>query len=350
MKKMVSCLLAVILLLGAVLPSFAESEQERRRGMVEIIDTPVDIEEDIDEALLGEADDEEAQENSVVYDPIEEILYEEALITDAFDKLDGMRNILLLGVDARDDGFSGRTDTMILLTIDIEGKIIKMTSFMRDLYVEIPGHKNNRLNAAYVFGGYDLLKKTFEKNFGVSPDAYVIVNLNSLSTIIDKLGGVYIDVDAKKIDRVNAVIYWYNKQVLGLSNLKDGYLTKGGYQLLNGKQAESWARYRYSESDAQRTARQRQLITIIFNTIKEMPLSELVAFAMENIGLIRTNLSIMEIIQLAPAVIAMGDAQIREMRIPVDGAYQSKTVSGMSVIVPDRQKNANKLAEFLKAK
>ena len=158
--------------------------------------------------------------------------------------------------------------------------------------------------------------------------------------MIDELGGVYVDVNSKKIDRINAVIYWYNKQVLNLNNLRDGYLTKGGRQKLTGKQAEAWARYRYSESDMQRAERQRQLISIIFEEICKMSLSELV----------KTNLGISDIISLAPAVLAMRDAEIRELQIPVSGGYKSQTVSGMSVLVPNRQKNANALAEFLKAK
>lgn len=343
MRRFLSLLLALVLLMG-VLP--AQGEEAPRRGAVQIVDEAIEGED-------GTAEDAEGglfDDDNWVEDPLEEILFDDQLITDAFDKLDGMRNILLLGVDSRTGSISGRTDTMILLSVDIEGNVIKMTSFLRDTYVSIPGYKNNRLNAAYVYGGFDLLAATFEENFGIRPDAYVAVNLSGLTRVIDELGGVYVDVNSKKIDRINAVIYWYNKQVLNLNNLRDGYLTKGGRQKLTGKQAEAWARYRYSESDMQRAERQRQLISIIFEEICKMSLSELVSFAMDNIDLVKTNLGISDIISLAPAVLAMRDAEIRELQIPVSGGYKSQTVSGMSVLVPDRQKNANALAEFLKAK
>lgn len=343
MRRFLSLLLALVLLMG-VLP--AQGEAAPRRGAVQIVDEAIEGED-------GTAEDAEGglfDDDNWVEDPLEEILFDDQLITDAFDKLDGMRNILLLGVDSRTGSISGRTDTMILLSVDIEGNVIKMTSFLRDTYVSIPGNKNNRLNAAYVYGGFDLLAATFEENFGIRPDAYVAVNLSGLTRVIDELGGVYVDVNSKKIDRINAVIYWYNKQVLNLNNLRDGYLTKGGRQKLTGKQAEAWARYRYSESDMQRAERQRQLISIIFEEICKMSLSELVSFAMDNIDLVKTNLGISDIISLAPAVLAMRDAEIRELQIPVSGGYKSQTVSGMSVLVPDRQKNANALAEFLKAK
>lgn len=343
MRRFLSLLLALVLLMG-VMP--AQGEEAPRRGAVQIVDEAIEGED-------GTAEDAEGglfDDDNWVEDPLEEILFDDQLITDAFDKLDGMRNILLLGVDSRTGSISGRTDTMILLSVDIEGNVIKMTSFLRDTYVSIPGNKNNRLNAAYVYGGFDLLAATFEQNFGIRPDAYVAVNLSGLTRVIDELGGVYVDVNSKKIDRINAVIYWYNKQVLNLNNLRDGYLTKGGRQKLTGKQAEAWARYRYSESDMQRAERQRQLISIIFEEICKMSLSELVSFAMDNIDLVKTNLGISDIISLAPAVLAMRDAEIRELQIPVSGGYKSQTVSGMSVLVPNRQKNANALAEFLKAK
>lgn len=213
--------LALVLLMG-VMP--AQGEEAPRRGAVQIVDEAIEGED-------GTAEDAEGglfDDDNWVEDPLEEILFDDQLITDAFDKLDGMRNILLLGVDSRTGSISGRTDTMILLSVDIEGNVIKMTSFLRDTYVSIPGKKNNRLNAAYVYGGFDLLAATFEENFGIRPDAYVAVNLSGLTRVIDELGGVYVDVNSKKIDRINAVIYWYNKQVLNLNNLRDGYLTKGG--------------------------------------------------------------------------------------------------------------------------
>lgn len=343
MRRFLSLLLALVLLMG-VMP--AQGEEAPRRGAVQIVDEAIEGEDSTAEDAEGGLFDDD----NWVEDPLEEILFDDQLITDAFDKLDGMRNILLLGVDSRTGSISGRTDTMILLSVDIEGNVIKMTSFLRDTYVSIPGYKNNRLNAAYVYGGFDLLAATFEENFGIRPDAYVAVNLSGLTRVIDELGGVYVDVNSKKIDRINAVIYWYNKQVLNLNNLRDGYLTKGGRQKLNGKQAEAWVRYRYSESDMQRAERQRQLISIIFEEICKMSLSELVSFAMDNIDLVKTNLGISDIISLAPAVLAMRDAEIRELQIPVSGGYKSQTVSGMSVLVPNRQKNANALAEFLKAK
>ncbi|MBR4428395.1 MAG: LCP family protein [Clostridia bacterium] len=355
MRKLLCVLLAVSMFVCG-LSAFAEEETGTEtppaapggRGAVEVIDGQIEGEND-------PVDEFDQEGDKVVYDPIEEIALDDVAITDALDTLDGVRNILLLGLDSRTSassvnqgrtGYLPRSDTMMLLSVDIENRTIKLVSFLRDLYVEIPGYKNNRLNAAYVFGGYDLLAKTLERNFGVKPDAYVAVNLAGLVEVIDQLGGLYVDVPANKVDRINAVIYWYNDQVLGKTNNRSDFLTHGGYQLLNGKQAEAWARYRYSESDFQRTERQRQLIELVFDKVTQMSVSELAAFAMKNISLVRTNMALNDIIKLAPAVLAMKGAEIQQLTIPRSNAYTSSRISGMAVLVPDRSKNIKALKEF----
>lgn len=337
MRRFLLVFLALCLFMTAF-PAFAEEAGGRRsRGEVEIID----------EELEGEGEAEQFEGDEVVFDPDEEILLDEVEINDAFEKLDSVHNILLIGLDSRGSSISGRSDTMMLLSVDVEKKTIKLVSFLRDTYVEIPGNKNNRLNSAYVFGGFDLLAKTLQKNFGVKPDAYVAINLAGLVNVIDQLGGVDVDVPASKVDRVNAVIYWYNIQVLGLKNERDGFLKHGGMQHLNGKQAEAWARYRHSESDFQRSARQRQLIEILYGKINQMSTTELMTFAMDNIYLVKTNLSLSDIVTMAPAVLALKNAEIKQMQIPIDGGYSFKTISGMSVLVPDRQANVNALKKFM---
>ncbi|MDO4549198.1 MAG: LCP family protein, partial [Clostridia bacterium] len=213
------------------------------------------------EPVQVEAYVEADEEDYVVENPDEE----QSLDTleadqDALDAVNGMMNILLLGIDARPGEKTGRSDTMILLTLDADHNCIKMTSFMRDLYVEIPGRKNNRLNAAYVFGGPDLLMRTLEANFGVEVDHYVAVNFSVLGDVIDQLGGLVIDVPEKYLPRINAVIYQDNL-VLGIDE-DDGYIQLPGEQLLTGKQAQAYARYRYGTPDGDfgRTVRQREVI------------------------------------------------------------------------------------------
>ena len=130
--------------------------------------TPDVVNDEIEDEFKDLFDDEE---NAVVYDPFEELPLDDVTIDNSLNALSNVKNILLLGVDSRGSGITGRTDTMMLLSVDVNRHTIRLVSFMRDLYVEIPGNKSNRMNAAYVFGGYDLLAKTIEKNFGIRPDA-----------------------------------------------------------------------------------------------------------------------------------------------------------------------------------
>lgn len=302
--------------------------------------------EDMAAAQAEEADD------GVVYDPEEEESLDDltqsyAENADALEAVGGMTNILLIGLDARPGETTGRSDTMILLTLDAEHNCIKLTSFMRDLYVEIPGRKNNRLNAAYVFGGPELLMKTMKKNFGIEVDHYVAVNFSILADVIDQLGGLVIDVPEKYLPRINAVIYQDNL-VLGLPDT-DGYIQEAGEQLLTGKQAQAYARYRYGTPDGDfgRTVRQREVVLKCLEKIKSLSMTELVQLAINNLDNVSTDMSVIDMITLAPAAFQLKDSEVRELRIPIDGAYSTKTISSMWVMVPNRNKNLKAITEFL---
>ena len=237
---------------------------------------------------------------------------------------------------------------MIVVTLDPDGNTIKLTSIMRDLYVEIPGRKNNRINATYVFGGPELLMETIELNFGIHVENYIAVNFSMLGKLIDAIGGLTITVENDYyMDRINAVIKQDNK-VLGI-DLKDGLLTEPGEQLMTGKQAQAYARYRYGTSDGDfgRTARQREVVTLIFEKLAQKTAIELMNMVVENSGNVYTNLSVADLAAFAPVLISMKDAQISELRLPIDGGYKSQTVAGMSVLVPNREKNMAAVMEFL---
>lgn len=300
-------------------------------------------------ALSEEAADNE--DDSVVYDPSEELEFESKMddyLLEEREKVAEMRSLLLIGIDARPGEETGRSDTMIIVTLDPDGNTIKLTSIMRDLYVEIPGRKNNRINATYVFGGPELLMETIELNFGIHVENYIAVNFSMLGKLIDAIGGLTLTVENDYyMDRINAVIKQDNK-VLGI-DLKDGLLTEAGEQLMTGKQAQAYARYRYGTSDGDfgRTARQREVVTLIFEKLAQKTAIELMNMVVENSGNVYTNLSVADLAAFAPVLISMKDAQISELRLPIDGGYKSQTVAGMSVLVPNREKNMAAVMEFL---
>ena len=286
--------------------------------------------------------DESAQELMIV-DSAEDEALRESLRLAA-----GMRHILLLGVDSRPGESTGRSDAMMIVTLDPEGGEIKLTSLMRDLYVEIPGRKNNRLNAAYAFGGAELLADTIEANFGLRIENYVAVDFSALAALIDQLGGIEADIADENIrDRVNAVIREDNR-TLGISP-EDGLLEKAGLQRLTGRQAQAYARFRHGTGDGDfgRTARQREVIGKIFDRLSGMNALELSALAVANLDKVRTNLGLDDILALIPALLDMKDARVSELRIPVAGGYRDATIDGMAVLVPDRTENKRAIGEFL---
>lgn len=291
------------------------------------------------------------EEDAVVENPEEEEQFDDNIDSYLADKraeVANMRHLLLIGIDARPGENTGRSDTMMIVTLDPDGNVIKLTSIMRDLYVEIPGRKNNRINATYVFGGPELLMETIELNFGVHIDHYIAVNFSMLGKLIDSIGGLTLTVENEYyMRRINAVIKQDNR-VLGIDR-NDQLLTEPGEQLMTGKQAQAYARYRYGTADGDfgRTVRQREIITKIFEKLNQMTAIELMGLVVDNFDNVYTNLSVSDLASYAPVLISMKDAEIQEMRLPIDGGYQSKTIAGMSVLVPNREKNMQALLEFL---
>ena len=291
------------------------------------------------------------EEDAVVENPEEEEQFNDNIdsyLTDKRAEVANMRHLLLIGIDARPGETTGRSDTMMIVTLDPDGNVIKLTSIMRDLYVEIPSRKNNRINATYVFGGPELLMETIELNFGVHIDHYIAVNFSMLGKLIDSIGGLTLTVENEYyMRRINAVIKQDNR-VLGIDR-NDQLLTEPGEQLMTGKQAQAYARYRYGTADGDfgRTVRQREIITKIFEKLNQMTAIELMGLVVDNFDNVYTNLSVSDLASYAPVLISMKDAEIQEMRLPIDGGYQSKTIAGMSVLVPNREKNMQALLEFL---
>ncbi|NLG24475.1 MAG: LCP family protein [Clostridiales bacterium] len=301
-------------------------------------------------APADDADEPEPTEE-LSEDQLGEALEKENIVLDGLGEgdlaaIEGKRNILLAGLDARPGQKNGRSDTMMILTLDADDNAIKLTSLMRDMYVDIPGKGGNRLNAAWVYGGPKLLMKTIERNFGVKIDQYVAVDFSMLADVIDQLGGLTLTVDTKaQMKAINGVIQMDNK-VLG-KKTKDGFVTKLGSQKMTGKQAQAYARYRkVGGDDFGRTERQREVVMKCIGRVGELSTFRLAKLAAANIGKVRTNLSLADALALVPAALKL-DGSVKQLRIPADGTYASKTVSGMSVLVPNLKKNRRLLADFI---
>lgn len=242
-------------------------------------------------------------------------------------------DLLLIGTDATTEEETGRSDAMVLLRLDAEAGEIRLISFLRDLYVRIPGHGRNRLNAAYVFGGAELLMDTLEENFGVRADAWAEVDFSRLVKVIDRIGGVEAEVSEAERRQLNGILAHYNRDVGDRD--KDGLLKQTGLVTLTGKQALCYSRIRKIDGDFQRTSRQREVIEAAFRKVTALDAWSLMVLAIENLDAVKTNLSAWEIIRLIPLALRARNASFASMTVPMEGAWQDKKVNGMQVLSVD---------------
>jgi len=272
-------------------------------------------------------------------------------------------NIMIFGEDSGSgsDTQYGRSDTMLMISIDNRHKKVKMTSFMRDMLVNIPytdeagnSHGMDKLNAAYRLGGANLSVQTIEANFGVDIDRYAIVNFKSFKGIIDALGGIDIKLTQDEIDYINWQTYLNNQ-----STERYEIQAEPGLVHLNGRQALWYARDRgYQEeehpefvisgNDFDRTSRQRNLIRTLMNRFRQANFTEIVKIVAEIGPMITTNLKKDEITTLvasAPTYLSYG---ISEFRLPTGDCYKYSWFERQSVLeITDIQKMRTQLAKFI---
>ena len=280
--------------------------------------------------------------------PLSELYNQTILTQEQLDYMDAnlqdsrFIHVLLIGVDT--SGRAGRSDVMMLASIDPQAGRIRLVSFLRDLYVTIPGHGKDRLNAAYFYGGEELLLKTLEENFGVSADHTLTAYFPTLVTAVDLLGGVEADITKSERQQLNKILEDYNRQV-GLA-ADDGLLETAGEHLLNGRQALSYCRIRKIDSDFQRTGRQQQLIESAAEQVKAMNLLELLNLAVTLLDEVETDLTLSDLAALAP-LLGCDTLDIQGAHVPFDGAYVDETIDGMMVLTPDLPANRSQLKRFL---
>ena len=253
---------------------------------------------------------------------------------------DDIFRILLIGVDSREDNIKGRSDCMILFDINAKTKKIIMTSLLRDIYVNIPGHASNRLNAAYALGGPKLLTQTISNSFGIDVDKYVIINYLMVRDVVDALGGVEVNITKDELEQINNNLneqnYLLNNQY-GTDHLPQSSV---GKILLNGNQALAYARIRKVDSDFGRTNRQRNVVTASIEKVKKMSISQINDMLEEFLPRVTTNLTEKDVLTLLLMAVKRKDYSIESMAIPVTGTWQYATIEGKAVIQIDFAANA----------
>ena len=273
--------------------------------------------------------------------------HEIASLANAPMKEDGVVNVLLIGNDSRENGEDGRSDAMILLSVSTKTKKIYMTSLLRDMYVDIPGHDGNRLNAAYSFGGAELLMETIEQNLDITVNRYVLVNFEAFANLVDAVGGIELELSSEEIEYVNGYLVEYNiltDRPQGTDNMDTSV---SGLVHLNGPQALAYSRNRYLGTDFGRTDRQRKVLTAVIKKLPSALVSNpggLIDGLMPNLT---TNLTRGECFSLSLMAGKMLTYDIESDSIPQPGTYRDVTIRKMSVLEVDFETNIRYLREKL---
>lgn len=289
--------------------------------------------QDIDEATLDgdkAADVASAQEKAL------------AALKDK-NKATGTYNLLMIGVDRRDRSWNGNSDVMMLATINHDKKTIFLTSFLRDLYADIPEVGVRKLNASCAYGGANLCVETIKSNYGVKIDNYAMVDFNAMIDIVNALGGIELEMSAAEAEVANSY-------ALGMAEANgdsyDSYISQtDGMKYLNGYQAVAYARNRYTGNtyDFGRTERQRKVMLAIFEKAKNGGIGSLTTAAQSVLPYVTHNIDtkdLMELITLLPSLL---DYKIEQQHIPYDNLYHSEN----EILIPDMEETLKRLSETI---
>lgn len=267
---------------------------------------------------------------------------------DSSKKNKGVSNILLIGSDSKNFDNVGRSDAMMILTIDDKNKSIKLTSLVRDTLVNIPGHGYEKLTHAYAYGGAKLLLDTIEQNFKISIKDYAAVNFNSFIDLVDVLGGVEVNVKEKEIDHLNDVIV----NSFNTSNKEaeePQFIRSDGKQLLNGYQALAYARIRKVDSIYERDTRQREVLKSIADKLVELPITNYPKVIKKILPYVDVNISMSKLINLAITSKEIYNYELKQMEFPLEDYRESGRLAkdNSFVVKWNKTENLKKLDDFI---
>ena len=264
-------------------------------------------------------------------------------IDEKLSKYDGIANIALFGIDAT-DGNVGRSDAIMIATVDKVHNKLKLTSIMRDSYVDIQGHGKDKINHAYAFGGHELALKTLNENFDLNLKDFATVNFSSLPKIIDSIGGIDLDIRSDEIKYIND--YINNLNALNKTNVNS--ITSAGTQHVNGTQALAYCRIRYTAGgDGERTERQRIVLTKLFEKFNKVSPTKYPSILNDLMPMITTSLSSSEILGLAKTVSSMDGSGLEQERFPKDNYSKGEMINGVYYLTFDNNITVKQIHDYI---
>ncbi|WP_432355451.1 LCP family protein [Sporosarcina sp. A2] len=245
----------------------------------------------------------------------------------------GEINILLLGSDARPDDNEGRSDSLMIGHYNQDTKELKTVSIMRDIYVAIPGHGKQKMNAAYSIGGPELVRQTIKENFGIDIHYYAEVDFEGFPKMVDVVApdGIEVDIPYQMSHGINMTL-------------------EPGLQRLHGKELLGYVRFRHdSQSDFGRVQRQQEALAklkdeaVSLHSLLSLP--KLLGMAD---SYVYTNLDKKTMISIGKGLLSNKESGIESIRLPVDGSYEDQRIPGVgAVLAIDFEENTQALNDFL---
>ncbi len=239
----------------------------------------------------------------------------------------GITNIAVFGIDS-EDGMKGRSDAIMILTLDEVHKKIKITSLPRDTYVDIPGRRLDKINHAYAFGGPELAIKTINQNFNLDIRRFVSVNFTSMPAIIDAVGGVEVEVTDREA-----------REISGIGG--------GGAHVLNGKQALRFSRLRKIDSDFERGRRQRDIMESTIEAALKAPVTSYPGVVSKVFPHLTTNLTSNQILNLGRKTVMSNISTIEQVQFPPRSMGKGQMINGVYYFVFDRAVGAKMLSDYI---
>ena len=255
-----------------------------------------------------------------------------------YDTYNEIVNIALFGIDAGDNEH-GRSDSIMILTVDPINKKLKLSSLMRDSYVNIPGYGMDKLNHAFAFGNSVLALQTLNENFNINVENFISTNFTNLPNIINKLGGVNINITEEELPLINSY---------AASRGSTSKVSSSGNQLLNGDLALAYSRIRYtSGGDYERTSRHRTILSAVFDKVINTPSIQFPTLLNDFLPYIETSFSTSDLLKIGATISETGTTKIIEDRFPRDESAKGAMINGVSYVTFDIEETKSQMQEFI---
>lgn len=260
-----------------------------------------------------------------------------------YDTYNDIINIALFGVDAADQE-AGRSDSIMILSIDPVHNKLKISSIMRDSYVDIPGYGMDKINHAFAFGNSVLALKTINQNFDLNVDKFISTNFTNLPKIIDKIGGIELNIKAEEVELVNK----YTNNLNKINGTNSGSISGPGKHRVDGTQALAYSRIRYTDGgDYERTSRHRTVLTAIFSQVKDIPVTQFPSLLGEFLPMVQTNMNNSDLLKIGSTISKINTNELIQDRFPRDGFCQGETINRTYYLTFDKDSTVEQMHKFI---